>query len=222
MSDITTALDTIRQYRPEKQLLTDYYNGNHRLLFATDKFRDTFGQILKTMRDNLCPIVVDAASDRMEILNFSGDDESKETADRAWQLWKREQMELVSNSTHSEVLKTGEAYLIVWPDDTKKAKFYLQDSRNCAVITNQETGAVLFAAKLWPDREGKLRLTLYYPDRILRFVSTNKIDKTLVAEIKESSFQKVAENPEMPNPYGVVPVFKFEANPVLADAIPLQ
>lgn len=220
MGNIQIALDHINRHRAEKQLLVDYYNGNHRLLFATDRFRDTFGQILKSMKDNLCPIVVDASADRMEIINFSGDDQNKSTDESAWEIWKREQMELISNEAHIEILKTGEGYIIVWPDPvTGKAKFYLQDSRNCAVIRDEETDQVQFAAKLWPTSDGKLRLTLYYPDKLERFVTANKIDN--LTELKESSFQVVTEG-ETANPYGVVPMFKFEANPVLSDAIPIQ
>ncbi len=108
MNEIETAINQIKSNTIACQQFVDYYDGNHALAFASEKFRNTFGATLKAMRENLCPIVVDAPADRMEIINFSGDKgrASKAIANKAWAIWQREQMELVSTELHIETLKT--------------------------------------------------------------------------------------------------------------------
>lgn len=224
MDNIQQALDCIKANLKPRQMFCDYYDGNHRLAFASSKFESTFGQTLKKLRDNLCPIVVDAVADRMEVINFSGENKEDKSAvaDEAWKLWQRELMELISNETHIEAIKTGYAFLIVWPDDENKAKFYLQDSRNVCIIEDEETGKELFAAKMWETADKMIRLTLYYPDRIKKYITAKK---PTGSELKSKHFIEISiegEEAVTENPYGVLPVFKFETNPVLADAIPLQ
>lgn len=220
-NDIQIALDTIQQFREPRKTLSDYYDGIHTLTYATEKFKNAFGRTIQSMRDNLCQIVVDATSDRMEVINFSGDDEKKTTDVNAWELWQRSQMELLSNKTHTEALKTGVAFVLVWPDViTGKAKFYLQNSLNCAVITDAETDEPLFAAKLWEIDNGKLRLNLYYPNRIDKFVTAKK--PTDGQKLKEAAFQEMPDDASNANPYGVVPMFEFAVEPILSNVIPLQ
>lgn len=218
MTDLQTAIEAIKANLPMCQRFMDYYGGAHPLAFSTEKFKSSFGTTLKNMRDNLCPIVVDAAADRMEIINFAGDEAGKEVADSIWKLWQRERMELVSNETHKDALKCGMAYLIVWNDKENNARFYLQDPRNCVVIEDEETGDPLFAAKQWRDAEDYVHLNLYYPDRIERRISIKKYDQNI--GIKDTNFRQDGEN--VPNPYGIIPMFKFATHPVLSDAIPIQ
>lgn len=233
LKDIQTALDAIKANLPARQRFINYYDGRHELAFATDKFKTAFGRTLKDMRDNLCPIVVDAVADRMEVINFAGDNANEDAAiaKDAWTIWQREQMELISNETHVEAIKAGCAYLIVWADENNEAQFYLQDSRNCVIIDDEETEVNLFGAKQWDTKDEFIRLTLYYPDRIEKYISTKKRGTYAGDEIKAASFQPVdikgendavIEAPVEKNPYGVIPMFEFETNPVLGDAIPLQ
>ena len=229
MADLQTALDAIKAKLPDCQRYTNYYNGKHELSFASDKFRTAFGETLRSMRDNLCPIIVDAPADRMEIVNFSGDkpDAQSAVADAAWKLWQRENLELVSNDVHKEALKCGIGYVIVWSDaEGKLAQFYAQDSRQCVVIENANTNKPLYGAKQWLTDAKYIRVTLYYPDRIEKYISRKSYDGSAHDNLKESSFTFVApdsgEEAIIPNPYGVIPMFRFKTNPVLNDAIPIQ
>jgi hypothetical protein len=89
------------------------------------------------------------------------------------------------------------------------------------VIEDEETCGPLFGAKQWETKEKYVRLTLYYPNQIEKYITAKK--RTAGQEIKAANFVPVAEElPVEPNPYGVIPMFSFETNPVLSDAIPLQ
>lgn len=225
MNEIEKLLQRIKQNTLECQPLINYFDGDHPLAFATEKFKNTFGETLKRMRDNLCPIVVEAPADRMEVINFSGADENKEIAAAAWQLWQRDQMPLVSNEVHVETLKTGKGFVMVWQDpQTLEARFYPQDSRNCAVIENGDTKEALCAGKVWRTDGKRLRLTVMFPDKIYKLITKNEY-KAGSSELKADSFTEYEDDFEQfdnDNPFGVVPMFKFEAHPVLADAIPIQ
>jgi hypothetical protein len=229
MGDLQLAIDAIRGKLPETELYCGYYEGRHKLSFASDRYQTHFGETLKRLRDNLCPIVVDAPADRMEVLNFSGDDPKKTSAiaDAAWEVWQRETLELVSYDVHKAALKCGEGFLIVWPDENGEAKFYPQDPRKCAVLEDEDTGRKLFGAKQWiittEDNKKRCRINIYYADRIDKFISTRNIEGAM--ELKDSSFEAYTDTDDLSpteNPYGVIPMFKFSTDAVLSDAIPLQ
>jgi hypothetical protein len=157
------------------------------------------------------------------VLNFSGDETNKSIADAAWSLWLRETLELVSHEVHLEALKCGYGYMIVWPDDQGQAKFYVQDSRQCVVIEDEGTSQKQFAAKQWVTDDKRVRITLYYPDRIEKFITVKARDGRWSA-LKADHFVPFSEGEESSteNPYGVIPMFQFETQPVLNDAIPIQ
>lgn len=221
MTDLKKALELFIAVRPGRETLIDYFNGRHRLMFATERFRSTFGEMLASMRDNLCPIVVEATADRMEVINFSAGGSAAEIARQAWELWQREQMETNSYRLHVEAIRAGAGYVIVWPDDAGRARFYVQDSRNCVVIRDPDTDDVRYAAKLWKGEDKRLRLNIYYADRVLKFASRNTFEAG-VSGLRETEFVPLDIEPETPNPYGIVPVFEFQTSPILENAIPIQ
>ena len=60
-----------------------YYNGEHRLAFATQKFREAFARYYAPLANNWMKIVVEAPVSRMEIQGFRFDPEhaSRTTVD---------------------------------------------------------------------------------------------------------------------------------------------
>jgi hypothetical protein len=240
-----------------------YYNGDHDLAFASAKFENTFGSLFREFALNLCPAICDAVRDKLKIEGFSvssprvskgaRDDEGALTNVRATDtdadldtIWHRNRMDARSGEVHKEVLKNGDAYVIVWPDASGNASIFPNTAASCTVEYDEEDpGKIVWAAKFWRTREKFTRLNLFYPDRIERYI-TSKPHDGILPEAKEFvSFvgtraaspadPEDAREPRavrhiIPNPYGVVPVFHFANNASigefgrseLEDAIPVQ
>ncbi|MCD9186723.1 MAG: phage portal protein [Pyrinomonadaceae bacterium] len=208
------------------QKFYDYYKGIHTWNFSSKKFKTKYGQRLQTLRENLCRTVVKAPASRLQIINFLA--EKQNTENPAWKIWKRNKMPLNSGKVHREAFKTGEAFVMVWVDKNGRARIETQTAANVAVWKSAETGETEKAAKMWLGTDGKYYLTVYYADRIEKYVSKHKRAQS---DSKSFVVREVAGEPfPLGNPYKRVPVFRFtfdeEAddvpNSILSDVIPLN
>lgn len=225
--DIQEALDHLRARRTTYALPRAYYNGNHRLLFASDRFHRTFGGMFRAFADNFCAPVVDTLRDRLRIETFTAETTTP-AVNTARALWRDSRMPAQATQIHEHALVEGDAYLIVWRGQPGTPPTLIaQHPGQCAVIYDDETPwRVKAAIKVW--KHGKrARITYYTADKIERFVSTNDTDE--FPETVEK-FTPVTDEPVVPNPYGVVPVFHFPNGMMiggvgrseLQDAIPIN
>jgi SPP1 Gp6-like portal protein len=162
-------------------LYEDYYEGRHRLAFASEKFRNAFGRLFRCFRANLCPPVVDAVADRLAITGFEVDVEDTEPQEGARpadvrrrrrelreaaqaqvheqhirQVWKANRMDYNAGRVHLQALRDGDAYVIVWPDpdDAKRPLIYAQDCKRVRVSYDPERpGQIRWAVKAWRDED---------------------------------------------------------------------
>ena len=101
----------------------NYYDGDQRLAFATQKFREAFARYYSPLANNWMRIVVDAPVSRMEIQGFRFDpDTSKNTweldADAdAWKMWQANNFDAISRIVHIDACKLGVSYVLVAPPD---------------------------------------------------------------------------------------------------------
>lgn len=237
--DIATAVKKIKDAEDAYDKAARYYRGEHDLCFATEKFRNVFGQLFREFALNMCPAVVDAVRDKLVVENFSVEEGDAGIAEEAWAIWQANRMGVAAGQVHKEAVKNGDAYAIVWPNpSTGKVTIYPNRAANCCVEYDDETpGKILWAAKYWKTNDKRLRMNLYYPDRIERYAT--KQDKWLDEAAKSTTptptlnataFEPLADGPVITNPYGVVPVFHFANNAdldgagqsELAAALPIQ
>jgi len=267
-NDLQTALDNFRCNATRYAKYQRYYDGNHDLAFATEKFQNTFGNLFREFALNLCPVVCDAVRDKLRISGWASSDwtagdspainagiHGRPAAQRplhararAFQsIWSRSRMGLRSGEVHKEALRSGDAYVIVWPDATGKATLFPNRAANITVQYDDEgTGNILWAAKWWTTRDKHVRVNLFYPDRVERYVSKQESEiviadaKAFVPYVQSASFSlsqrslgstgEQAKACTLNNPYGVVPVFHFANNADVGDlgrseleaAIPIQ
>ncbi|MGE3465544.1 MAG: phage portal protein [Pyrinomonadaceae bacterium] len=243
--NIEQALESLRSTAPRYERPERYYNGEHDLRFATEKFENTFGTLFREFALNLCPVVCDAVRDKLRVTGFSverseppasaGGSDLTGAATRA--IWHRNRMGTRAGEVHKEVLKAGDAYVIVWPDADGRAAIHPNRAANITVAYDDDR-QIAWAAKAWRVADKRIRLNLFYPDRIEKYISKRESDGTL-PEAKEF----VAFTPEkrttpsakrgntafvrrrasetdaiqypgstIKNPFGVVPVFHFANN----------
>lgn len=170
-ADLDWAVEDVRSRIPRYRLYIDYDQGNHRLLFATDKFRNTFGSLFQEFADNLCDDVVDAITDRLQITSWTATDEGlNATLD---EVWERNQGESRAGAVHRNGFREGDGFTIVETDSEQRARIYRQRPSQMAVrYSTERPDEMDLAAKVWKDAPRKrYRVNLYYPDRIEKYAS---------------------------------------------------
>jgi Phage portal protein, SPP1 Gp6-like len=143
-----------------------YYRGEHSLLFATIKFRETFGSLLRSLSDNWCDLVVDASAERLRVDGFRF---GSEDADQdAWAIWQRNDLDAESEMTHTEAIKLGCAYALVGPDDGGLAAIQIEPPTSAIVALDPAQGRRRLAGiRHWADEWGSEHCVLYLPDEIV-------------------------------------------------------
>ncbi|MBK7932378.1 MAG: phage portal protein [Acidobacteria bacterium] len=223
-----------------------YYGGNHDLAFATDKFRNAFGSLFREFALNLCPAVCEAVRDKLRVVGFGvdgisagGEMQAAGVRSDANRIWNANRMRIRAGEVHREVLICADAYMIVWPDAAGNAVMYPNGAGSVTVTYDDEQpGTIARAAKYWRGVDKRIRLNLFYPDSIEKYVSKETSEGSLfdAAEFvpfveKErttpsaqsgghpSFVRRGASEPEIGNPqsairnpYGIVPVFHFANN----------
>lgn len=173
-SDIDTALAQIKAQMPAYRKYERYYDGDHPLTFATDKFRNAFGSQLREFAYNVCPMVVDALPDRLTVTGFEVEKGTEQNGTAAWEIWQQNRMDQRQGEVYQEASLSGDGYVLVWPSPLDQTLPTIYPQRACHMTVKYDgeiPGLIKWAAKLWISDEGYKRLNLYYADRIERYVS---------------------------------------------------
>lgn len=221
---IAAALKKIAAKQIRVQKFNKYYFGQHPLIYSSEKFTTEFANRLQSFRDNLCPTCVKAPADRLEVIGFAAD-QSSDIYKTSWETWKRNQMPRVSREVHRDAFRTADAYVVVWQGEDGTARIHKQDVRQCTVFYDMETDTIEAGAKLWAGLDKNIYLTLYFTDRLEKYVTKNpqsagNVPTTAAAFVKR---QVPGENWPLPNDTGICPMFHFgRETSILDDVIPLN
>jgi len=221
-TDLERAYKALSTKTSTYKTLWQYYDGDHPLVYTNKRLEEIFAGLDAKFTENWCAVVVDSIADRVILSGFTAGDDA--TTKKLDSLWSDIELNLEADDAHLCTFVTGEAFLIVWPDEDNRIQAYYNDSRLCHVFYDSENPRKKsFAAKWWDDVDGYRRLTLYYPDRLEYYVSNKKAENISSAK----AFQPDEEMPTAPNPYGEIPVFHFRTErrtikSELDNAIPLQ
>lgn len=221
---IKASLAKIAVKQDKIKIYNDYYYGNHPFNFSSEKFTTKFAGRLRKFRDNLCPTVVKAPSDRLEVIGFSSD-QASELYKTTWAAWIYSGMPRLAKRIHRDAFRTGDAFAVVWTDDAGRARIYPQDVRNCTVFYDSETGTVQSGAKMWRGLDNYIYLTLYFRDRIEKYVTRNPQSAGNIPTTAAAFTKRVVRDEPwpVPNPIGECPLFHFgNETSILDDVIPLN
>lgn len=205
----------------------DYFEGRHRLAFATGKYREAFGDILRGFSDNWMEKVVTAAGERMIIDGFrfpsetttppdpTGADDENDTDDGdatrgdrdAAYLFQANGLDAESVFATTETLALGICYGLVDPTaevgNRKVAGLTIEHPSQVIVATDPGNRRLRLAAlKRWVNDWGVEMATVYLPNKTYRYersaTSGGWVDR------------KDRIGAEVRNSLGVVPVVAFE------------
>lgn len=211
-TDLELAFEMLTAKKPLYDKYFNYYDSLAPLIFSRERLRDIFKSIDARFTQNWCAVVIDSLLERLNLMQFviAENEQTTEFINRQWQL---SEMALDADDAHLAALVTGEAYIIAWKEDGESAEAYYNDPRNVHLFySGDNPRRKRFACKWWIGDDLHRYLTLYYPDRLEYYRSTNSIASTVTAtgtivghDVQTASSFGVPEIAA--NPYGEIPVF---------------
>lgn len=169
-ADLEWAIEDVKRRLPAYTLFRQYDEGDHRLLFATEKFLNAFGSLFQEFADNLCEDVVDGITDRLQIIGWASND--KALNDLADEVWTLNQGESRSGAVHRNGFREGDGFTIAQVDKNGRARTYRQQPTQMAVRYSTEAPDEMdLAAKVWKSGS-RYRANLYYPDGTIKKYAT--------------------------------------------------
>lgn len=206
MSDLTDGIKAVNDSHDDYDIAEDYYTGEIDEVFASDRLRRMVGRDGTRYRVNLAKTAVDEVTELLEVAAVAVPDDKAATATLVDRVWNANKLYRRIDDLFKRAGEYGDAYLLIWDGDTAGSVDVLYNSPKCMrVVYDPENPQIaLYAIKQWCDTDGFQRATLYYPDRIERYVSKKKAPK---ASIVDGDWEPFA--PDVTNPYGQIPVFHF-------------
>lgn len=227
ITDLAEASCEIDAHLVQYQRAGHYYEGDDVSRFVTDVLNEFFKSEDFTGTLNYASIPVDAVADRLQLLSIKGKTDA--ITQQISDLWNANKMPLRFGQFILDVLKYGEYFITVWPEEAEdselmdldiplgvsattplnhKAKIMFADASTTRAFYD-DGGELMYVARKWceTDADGKEinRVNLYYSDVIEKYWWFVK-DKI---ETAKPWFDTGQEEWPMENPYGQIPIFHF-------------
>lgn len=194
IEDLAWAIEDVRGRLKGYAAARAYDRGEHRLAFATQKYRNTFGDLFREFADNLCDDVVDALADRLQLLSWGATTGSAETgadgqgsteggteapadtlAAKVDELWTRTSGESRVGGVHRNAICEGDGFAMVQLDQAGQAHIWKQSPDQMAVRwSDDRPDQPEVYAKVWLSRK-RYRANLYYPDGTVERYATKGV-----------------------------------------------
>lgn len=207
MTDLARGLSSLSNALGGYQKAENYYSGDQNEWFATGRLATLLRSSGKGFNLNFSHIPVDARLDRLEIAGISVPEQA--SLDSTLQdIWDDNDILVQEKDLYRTALIYGDAYLIVWPDESGTPQIDVNSPKNVRAMYSSENARYMeFAIKLWQVGAREYRAYLYYSDRIEKYQLVN-------AEFTEDATKwevYTGDNDSglVDNPFGVIPVFHF-------------
>lgn len=144
-----------------------YCNGEHNMAFATSKFREAFGELLKPLRDDWMQIVVEAATERLKVEGFRFGAKDTKADVAAWEIWQANGLDARAGLGHDEAVKFGAAYAVVSPaesDEDPPRILVIPPSRAAVEHDPSQPMRRLAGLHTWCDADGANHAMLWTPE----------------------------------------------------------
>ncbi len=200
IADVKKAFEALKAKQAPYSKFFRYYDGDQPLMYTASRLNKIFKGLDAKFQQNWCAVVVDSTKNRINLRAVR----VPSAQEGLWkELWLSSELNLESDDCHEGALVSGEGFMIVDND----GQAYYNDPRLVHIFYDPARPRVKsWAAKWWVAEDGKLRMTLYYADKIENYVSKGKADNTRNA----ASIEAMKGNDKViKNPLNVVPVFHF-------------
>jgi hypothetical protein len=218
--DLQLAFRTIRAKQQPYTDLFNYYDGEQPLVYTSRRLTEIFKDLDAYFAENWCSVVIDSTQDRVNLRGI----EIEGAGRNAWhELYEASEINLESDDVHEAALVAGEGYFIAWPDEKGVMQGYHNDPRLVHLFYEYSNPRVKrFAAKMWAGEDKRMNMTLYYPDHLEYYLSTNTAENVM-----DGASFLATDDPIAPNPFGEVPVFHYrtgkrKVKSDLKNVIPMQ
>lgn len=208
MKDIKLALDQIIAKREGYNMAEAYYEGVNQEVFAHQRWFRLFRNERSNFRFNFSKTVVDAVHNRLEIEQVETD---SAIADKYFEdLLDQPDLKMDINEIHRNALVYGDAYAIVWPDETGKMAIDYNSPLTTTMVYDQENPRIKsFATKMWQITDAAnrkvIKINMYYPDRIEKYEGLGEIDSL-------NGVPNLQLVETVVNPWNEIPVFHFRTH----------
>ncbi len=177
--------------------LREYASGEHPT-YLTDRQKEFLGLKSKDpdhlFAHNLCGLVIDSVVERLAVEEFAPADETVKAPElvkavAGW--WEGNRMDALQDQVYGAACRDAAAYVIVdWDPVEGRPRWTLNlksdGTQGIKVYRDPNSGQVLYAAKRWqaydlvdPSYNGRTRVTLYFPDRVEKYISAEKANPGL-------------------------------------------
>jgi hypothetical protein len=193
----------LRLRAPEIEIWERYYEGAHRLQFATSRFRQTFGNLFHEFADNWMSLIVDATAERLNIqgFRFSGDlgpDAAYEGDADAWEIWRDNDLPSQSDIAHVEAIKLGRSYALIDPWNKTalgNPVITVEHPAQCTVACHAHNKTQRKAAlKTWTDHTGYIRANVYMQDMVYRFQTDTRVTEDRASRFGDGFYTAIYGN----------------------------
>lgn len=208
--DLEKAFNALSEKKRVYGKLWRYYDGDQPLVYNSERLREIFSGLDAKFIENWCSVVVDAVLDRIEMQTPRGKEES--TNSILEELWDAS-LETDVFSVHEDVCVTGESFVIVWPnkDDPATIDVFHNDSRLVYVEYELDNPRqIRYAAKWWRE-DDRVRITLFYPDRLEYYASKKSTEDVVSANAFDPYVDESTGSSVAVNPFSKIPVFHFRS-----------
>jgi hypothetical protein len=224
VTDLERAFNALHAKQSSYATLNDYYHGRQPLQYSTEEFRSQFaGKFTARFTENWAAVVVDALLDRLSLKGFKLDDTA--ASDSIETLWDALDLSLDSDDIARDVAVTSEGFIMVERTEDGKVNAFANPPHLCHACYHEDDPREMEFAAKWFDRDGKARLILYYPDRLVHYIAEKP--RAEVSEWKAFTLDPEFTDGEEENEYGRIPLFHFQRDRCshygeLQNVIPLQ
>lgn len=222
MSDLIDGIQEVLKAAPGYQKAEEYWKGVKAEVFATEQVAKIIGVTAGKFNVSMGRRIVTSVTDRLEITAIKGADDGAQTDVDA--LGKANQLDIEVPSLFKKAVALGDCYLSVWPDpdDDGNVDMIIRDPATMRAFYDEEVPTrLVYVIHTWLTKAKYRRATLYYGDRIERYISRDKESASTAADkLTDADFTTytggVDENGE-PDPeswfesheYGRPPIFHF-------------